>query len=190
MSLPTADVSVRIAWAADAPAIAGCQVRAWRELYASVLPANVLEDLDDEAIAAAWTVALDKPGDARNRVLVALERATVRGFAVTAPAADPDADPVADGEIVEFSIDPAHRRAGHGSRLLQACADTMRADRFTRAVWWLPTTGDALREFVTGTGWSADGAHRELDLHGDGRVRLKQVRLHSALTEPPADVDA
>ncbi|MEJ7755041.1 MAG: hypothetical protein WKF83_00760 [Nocardioidaceae bacterium] len=80
--------------------------------------------------------------------------------------------------------------AGHGSRLLQACADTMRADQFTRAVWWLPTTGDALREFVTGTGWSADGAHRELDLHGDGRVRLKQVRLHSALTEPPADVDA
>ena len=35
--------------------------------------------------------------NARNRVLVALERNTVRGFAVTGPASDPDLDPVAVG---------------------------------------------------------------------------------------------
>ena len=39
---PTADVSVRIAWADDAESIAGVQVRAWPELYASLLPAELL----------------------------------------------------------------------------------------------------------------------------------------------------
>jgi hypothetical protein len=31
MSTPTADVSVRVAWADDAEAIAAVQVRAWRQ---------------------------------------------------------------------------------------------------------------------------------------------------------------
>ncbi|RYJ00955.1 MAG: GNAT family N-acetyltransferase, partial [Actinomycetales bacterium] len=63
--------------------------------------------------------------DARNRVLVALERNTVVGFAITSPASDPDCDPVADGELSELNVDPAKRGLGHGSRLLQAAVDTM-----------------------------------------------------------------
>ena len=62
-----------------------------------------------------------------------------------------------------------------------ACADTLTADRFSRAVTWLSSTDDALREFLTEAGWAPDGAHRELDLHGDGTVQVKQVRLHTAL---------
>ncbi|MDQ1484069.1 MAG: hypothetical protein QOF35_2145, partial [Actinomycetota bacterium] len=38
MSQPTADVSVRVAWPADAPAIAALQVVAWRATYTDVLP--------------------------------------------------------------------------------------------------------------------------------------------------------
>ena len=121
-----------------------------------------------------------QPNDARNRVLVALERNRIVGFAITGPAADPDSDPVADGEVSEFSVEPDEQRKGHGSRLVQACADTLVADRFTRAVTWLSSTDDALREFLAGAGWAPDGAHRELDLHGDGTVLVKQVRLHTA----------
>ncbi len=65
-------------------------------------------------------------------MLVALERNRVLGFALTSPAGDPDCDPVADGEISEFTVDPAERGKGHGSRLLQAGVDTLLADRFTR----------------------------------------------------------
>lgn len=179
---PTADVSVRVAWTDDAPAIAGVQVKAWREGYAGLLPPDVLAGLDPEQFAGAWEASLAKPKDARNRVLVALERNTVRGFAVTTPCPDPDADPVADGEISELTVDPDHTRQGHGSRLLHACADTLRADRFTRAVMWLNSTDDALRAFVSAAGWAPDGAHRELDLYGDGTVLVKQVRLHTDLT--------
>ena len=38
MASPTADVSVRIAWADDAAAVAEVQARAWRTTYAGVLP--------------------------------------------------------------------------------------------------------------------------------------------------------
>ena len=183
MSSPTADVSVRIAWSDDAAAIAELQVRTWREVYADLLPADALPD-DVTAAAAAWKASLSKPGDARNRVLVALERNRVVGFAITSPASDPDRDPIVDGELSEVTIDPTERGKGHGSRLLQAAADTLVADRFERAVLWTMASDDALRKFLTEAGWAADGAHRELDLDGSGTTLVKQVRMHTALTGP------
>lgn len=180
---PTADVSVRVAWADDAAGIAEVQVRAWRRAYEGLLPDEVIAALDPDDFAAAWHASLTKPKDARNRVLVALERNTVRGFAVTGPCADPDSDPVTDGEVAELTIDPEQTGQGHGSRLMQACADTLRADRFTRAVTWLNSADDAQRGFLGEAGWAPDGAHRELDLHGDGSVTVKQVRLHTDLSE-------
>ncbi len=180
---PTADVSVRIAWADDAPAIAELQLRTWREVYAGLLPADALPGPDQvEPAAAAWRASLTSPKDARNRVLVALERNRVVGFAITTPAGDPDCDPVADAELRELTVDPGERGRGHGSRLLQAAADTMQADRFNRALLWAVATDDAMRTFLTEAGWAPDGAHRELDLDGDGTTRVKQVRLHTALS--------
>ena len=179
---PSADVSVRVGWADDAAGIAAVQVRAWREEYVDLLPAEVIDALDPDQFAQAWQASLSSPKDARNRVLVALERNTVRGFAVTGPTTDPDGDPVADGEISELTVDPGQTRHGHGSRLVQACADTLRADRFRTALVWLNATDDVRRAFLTEAGWAPDGAHRELDLHGDGSVRVKQVRLHTDLT--------
>jgi GNAT superfamily N-acetyltransferase len=181
MSTPSADVSVRVAWADDAPAIAALQVRAWPDLYDGVVPADALPQDADE-LAPVWREALARPADARNRVLVALERNRVVGFALTSPAADPDCDPVRDGEVGELTLDPDERRRGHGSRLLQACVDTLVADRFTRAVSWVDSGNDPLRTFLTGAGWAPDGAHRELDLDGTGTHRLKQVRLHTDIS--------
>jgi GNAT superfamily N-acetyltransferase len=188
MTAPGADVSARVAWAEDAPAIAAVQVRAWRSSYAGLLPAEVLDGLQADDLAAGWREALGRPADARNRVLVALERNLVTGFVVTGPAVDPDTDPVSVGELTDLTVDPHKRGAGHGSRLLQAAVDTLVADRFTHAVTWLPADGDDLRTFLTEAGWGPDGAHRTLDLLGDGATTVKQVRLHTALVDAaPAD---
>ncbi len=181
MSSPTADVSVRIAWADDATAIATVQLRSWQEKYADLLPPGVLPN-DVAAAAEAWRTSLARPDDARNRVLVALERNRVVGFAVTSPASDPDCDPVSDGELVELTVASAEQRKGHGSRLLQATVETMQADRFTRVIMWIIATDDAVRSFVTEAGWAPDAAHRELDLDGTGATRVKQVRLHTAIS--------
>jgi GNAT superfamily N-acetyltransferase len=187
VSGPTADVSVRVAWAADAEAIAATQVRAWQAAYADVLPAEVLAQLPVAAFSERWRFSIERPREARQRVLVALERARVRGFAATAPATDADADPATDAELAEFVVDPDAVHAGHGSRLLHAAVDTMRADRFARATIWLTPTDDPVRSFLAAQGWAADGAHRELDLYGDGSVTVKQIRLHTDLTEDPGD---
>ena len=58
--------------------------------------------------------------------------------------------------------------------------DTLIADKFTRARWWVTSTDDALRGFVMESGWEPDGAHRELESETGGTV--KQVRLHTSLT--------
>ncbi|MCW2826092.1 MAG: family N-acetyltransferase [Aeromicrobium sp.] len=173
---PTADVSARLAWPDDAPAIVRVQLARWRESYGSI-PA--IEALDPDELADRWASIVTSPKDARVRLLVALERADVRGYALVHPSYDPDSDQVADGEIGDFVVDPDHQRAGHGSRLLQAAVDTLVADRFTRAVWWIGSTDDVLRQFVTESGWEPDGAHRELA--GESGETLKQVRLHTSL---------
>jgi len=178
---PTADVSVRIAWPADAAAIAAIQVAVWRTSYHTLVPPDLLERLPVDEFSAHWEQSIGRPKEARQRVLVALERATVRGFTTTSPSTDQDADPGRDGEIGEIVVDPAFRGLGHGSRLLHAAVDTMRADRFTRGLIWLASTDDALRGFLDSQGWAPDGAYRELDLEGDGTVTVKQVRLHTAL---------
>lgn len=159
--------------------MAHIQVAAWRANYAELIPAAHLDALDPTQLAERWAMTISTPKEARMRVLVALERADPRGFALVHPSYDPDSDQVADGEIGEFIIDPEHQREGHGSRLLQAAIDTLTADKFTRAVWWIGSTDDALRRFVSESGWEPDGAHRELAAE-DGRT-VKQIRLHTSL---------
>ena len=180
MTPPSADVSCRVAWADDAPAIARLQLATRRRDLAGLLPEAAL-DVDPDTAVAAWQQTLARPPDARVRVLVALERNRVVGFAITAPATDPDCDAVADAELMELTVDPAERGKGHGSRLLQAAVDTMEADRFGRAVLWVTVGDDALRSFLTSGGWAPDTAHRELDLDGTGTTTVRQVRLHTQL---------
>lgn len=178
-----ADVSVRVAWAADAAAIAAVQHRAWQERYADLLPSLLAErGLTPESHAAAWHQSLTHPPEARNRALVALERNRVVGFTLTGPATDPDADPGVEAEVSEFTVDPGELRQGHGSRLLHAAVDTLRADGFDRAVCWLDSTDDALRAFLTAAGWAPDGATRQLADEADAG-EVKQVRLHTSLDE-------
>jgi len=177
---PTADVSVRLAWGDDATAIARVQARAWPATYDGVLPPELLQ-VDEAEAARSWHSSMAAPPDARVRVLVALVRNRVTGYVVTAPATDPDLDPVADAEMVDLVVDPAERGHGHGSRLLQAAVDTVVADRFRRLVTWSPATDERTRSFLTGAGWAPDSAHRQLDVDGGGRHLLTQVRLHTAV---------
>ncbi len=182
---PVADRNVRLAWAADTEAVGRVQARAWQISYAELLPQELLDDIDEHQFAEAWSQAVIRPPTAAHRVLVALEAGRVVGFAATAPSEDPDAQPT-DGEVVAFHIDPDELRQGHGSRLLAATADTLRADGFTRARMWLVVGDDIVRGFLEPAGWEPDTAHRTLDLTGDGHATLRQVRLHTDLREDAA----
>ena len=178
MAAPS-DVSVRIAWSSDAEPIAVLQLRVWRERYAGLLTEAELPTLD--MLTEQWAALLSRPKEARQRVLVALEHATVVGFVLTGPAEDPDVEAGRDGVVAELTVDPARTGRGHGSRLLQAAADTLAADRFTRAVAWVQADDDALRALLAGAGWAPDGAHRSLQAESGATV--KETRLHAALDD-------
>lgn len=175
----SADVSVRLAWPDDAPQIAAVQRAHWLRSYGETADPEQLETLDETVMTARWSQLISAPRDARIRTLVALERAALRGFALVHPCHDPDADQVRDAEVGEFVVAVEHQRQGHGSRLLHACVDTIRADGFERIVWWVSPTDDVLRAWLLAAGWAPDGAHREFAATGGP---LKQIRLHTALT--------
>ncbi|MFL6064602.1 MAG: GNAT family N-acetyltransferase [Friedmanniella sp.] len=176
---PIAD-SVRLAWPAEATAIAELQRRVWASGLAAELAATMLGGVTVAEMAEAWHQAISRPPQARYRVLVAVEQDRVVGYATTVPAQDPDVDQAQEGEVQEFGVDPPARHRGHGSRLLNACADTLRADGFSRARWWVASDDDELRQFLAAAGWAADGSHREIGSE-DAAVRLRQVRLHTDL---------
>lgn len=159
--------------------MASLQSAHWHRVYADLVGTETLATVDEAEMAARWTQIISSPADARMRVLVALTGPTVHGLAFVHPCHDPDADQISDGEIGEFIIAADHQRSGHGSRLLQACADTMRADGFRRGIWWLDSTDDSSRGFAESAGWAPDGAHREFA--GANDQRIKQIRLHTAL---------
>ncbi|WP_033324366.1 GNAT family N-acetyltransferase [Actinomadura atramentaria] len=180
------DAGVRPARRADAAAVADIQVRAWRHGYRELLPAPVLAEVTGDDARAAWrerwAASVAAPPTARHRVLVAVHRDLVTGFAAHAPAEDADHDPAATGELVALHVDPAHVRAGHGSRLLAATADLLREDGCETLVTWVFERDEILRAFLGSAGWAPDGASRTLDM-GEP---VRQVRLHTAIGPDPA----
>jgi GNAT superfamily N-acetyltransferase len=155
------------------------QRRSWSDLGDSASLA-LLDGIDLEAMAEAWHSAITRPPQARFRVLVAVADGRVVGLATTLPSQDPDADTAVDGAIEELAVDPTARRRGHGSRLVNACVDTLRADGFVRVRHWLRSDDDIRRAFLTEAGWAPDGAHREIGADDDS-VRVKQIRMHAAI---------
>jgi ribosomal protein S18 acetylase RimI-like enzyme len=175
---PVAD-SVRLAWPAEAAGIAAVQRRAWAERPGRI-GQLLLAGITHQAMADSWRSAVLRPPEARCRVLVAVADARVVGFATTVPGTDPDLQGSKTGELGEFEVDPQARGRGHGSRLLNACVDTLRADGFERAVCWVEAADDVRRTFLTEAGWAADGGWREIGPEEDVE-RVKQVRLHTDL---------
>ncbi len=154
----TADASVRPAVDEDAPLLGRIQAAAW--LTDGRVPESARELVDGEAFAAAWAEAIASPPSAKHRVLTACEGATVVGFAALAPADDET------GEIVALEVDPEHTRAGHGSRLLAACADILRQTNANALRTWITVGSESRIGFFTAAGFGPMGTRRMFDAGG------------------------
>jgi GNAT superfamily N-acetyltransferase len=177
--------SVRLALPGEAGAIAELQRRAWAAQLPAATSTALLAEVDLDDMVEAWRRAITRPPSAPFRVLVAVAEHRPVGFATTIPSPDPDARAGQDGQVDEFVVDPPAQRRGHGSRLLNACVDTLRADGFSRATWWVTSTDDVVRRFLTEAGWGPDGGWREIGTD-DEAIRLKQIRLHTDIREADA----
>ena len=180
--MPTADAFVRPARAEDAERLGEIQSAAWRQSYAGVLPAEALDELDPRLLGDRWADGIRMPPSPRHRVLVAVEAGAPVGFLALTPGEDPDLDAERDAELAVLVIDPAHTGAGHGSRLIAAAVEHLRGDGCQALYTWVTASDEDVRGFLERGGWAPDGAHRSLDLRGDGEVVVRQVRLHTDIT--------
>jgi len=176
-----ADVSVRAAGPSDAAGLAGVQVQTWRAAYGPLLPPVALATLEQAGAEEHWRAAITSPPSGRHHVLVALDDGRPVGLVALAPSDDEDLDAASTDEIGPLLVHPSAGRQGHGSRLLAAAVDAMRADGVTRAVTWTFAADGALQAFYESAGWAADGASRQLDM---GEL-VPEVRLHTDVSPEP-----
>jgi GNAT superfamily N-acetyltransferase len=176
---------VRPARAGDAEALARIQVASWRAGFAGIVPEALLARLTSEEASEAfrdrWREAITSPPTSRHRVLAAVTGSPgreVAGFASVGPATDADRWPGTDAEVYELRISPERVGSGHGSRLVQAVADTLTEDGFHTISIWTLEADSALRRFLESAGWALDGAQGELDVGASVPV----VRLHTAIS--------
>ena len=170
---PVADASVRVARESDAPAVGLVQATVWREAYAGVVPDEVVETFEPPAFARAWRTSLANPPAGAHRLLVACAGEQVVGFAAVGPSQDPDASPLT-GELTAMGVHPQARRAGHGSRLLNAAVDTLRGAGADTLHTWVLAADEQTRAFLTRAGLSPDSAFRDRGVSPDGRTALER----------------
>lgn len=175
---PQADAAVRTGRPSDAPAVGLVQAFVWQDAYADVLSPAVRDQLTGPAFAGVWRRSLESPPTSRHRLLVATAGPQVVGYVAVGPAADEPGLDERTGMIYDGGVHPQGRRAGHGSRLLNAAVDTLRAgsDELEAVAVWVLADAEGTRAFLQGAGFGADGAWRDRVVDEDGRT-AREVRL-------------
>lgn len=177
---PVADASARVAGPNDAFAVGLVQAAVWRAAYGAVLPQDVLDQFDPSSFARVWRHSLSSPPSPQNVLLVGCAGQQVVGFAAVGPSGDPDANQTS-GEILAMGVHPDARRGGHGSRLLNAAVDTLRAKGFTSMAVWILARDEDTRAFLMAAGLSPDSAYRDRVVDLDGTL-AREVRLTATLS--------
>ncbi|MFC4616092.1 GNAT family N-acetyltransferase [Cellulomonas algicola] len=175
-----ADVSVRPAVPGDESRIARVQVAAWRLAHADALGSEALALVDEDAVRDRWSTAITSPPSTGFHVLVACDGPAVVGVASVAPVPAPADDPTAapGGVVLALEVEPLRQRQGHGSRLLAAAVDLLRADGADQVLTWVLDGDSAREQFLASCGLGADGAVRELaparDAQGAERIVVER----------------
>ena len=170
--LTRANEEVRVAHLTDAFSIAAISHRAWTARNLPALPLPSLGDMESQ-----WRSSIASPPSTRHRVLVALSNGVVVGFACLIPISE------SVDEVSELLIDPDLVRRGHGSRLLNAIADTSESE-VTGLSMWSDLT--ALDTFLQSAGWGKSDRTRTLE---SPDLTLTQHRWVTSLRDSPSESD-
>jgi ribosomal protein S18 acetylase RimI-like enzyme len=121
-----AEVAIRAAVPADAPAIAALHVAVWRATYRDLAPPEAIRRLDLPRRRAQWEAMLVK---AERSILVAERDGRIVGIGTAGPATVPELGE--RGEILYLYVDPAHARAGIGRALVRHLARALKAQGYS-----------------------------------------------------------
>ena len=167
-------MTIRDAVIADAGSIAEIRVSSWRATYAGVVPQPILEGLDVARNESWLRARLAAPG--ATSTLVVEEDDGLAGYALLAPAHDPDADGL--GEIEAIYLAPGATGRGLGRALVEAALARLAAAGHEEAVLWVLTDNAGARRFYERCGFVPDGAARMLDFDG---TPIEEMRYRRAV---------
>lgn len=165
---PTPEYSVRPATLGDEDAIGRIQIDSWVGALGERLGRKRHEAFDRAAIVAGWASSIASPPTEGHKVFVATCDGAVVGFAAVAPP----------NQIVAFEIDPERRRRGHGSRLLAAAVDHLKAHGATEMKLWSLSNDKVRQHFLKSAGFAEAGISRELE--GPG-IAIPERLWHASL---------
>ena len=158
-------VKVRIASAADAPAIETVRVHGWRTAYRHVFPPAELDALPIDP--ERWRPRLRVPPRGWT-TMVCEDGGRVVGFSSVGPSRDEDGL----GELYAIYVDPDSWSTGAGRALLAAAEERL-ASEYASALLWVLEDNPRARRFYERAGWAPDGARKAEERFG---VRAPEVR--------------
>ena len=153
---------IRAATPADADAIAGVQVRAWKRAYADIVTETEMPEADD-ARKRWWRILTDGP--ARRVLTLAFDQdGMVAGFVSVGPGRDADVCGEG-GELRAVYVDPPAQGAGVGRALMDAGEARLRDEGYPFAVLWVFAANGMAREVYNRRGWvlEPDAVKERLD---------------------------
>lgn len=168
-------MQIRPAVPGDENGIAAVLVASWDLAYEGIVPAEVIEEIGGRRVAQWRGILTDPP--AGRTALVSETAAGITGVVMAGARRDGDAAG-STGEIDLLYVHPDHWTEGHGTALLAAAADLLRADGFTDAVLWVHPGNTRARSFYERRGWHTDGATKEAELLG---IALPHLRYRIGL---------
>jgi len=164
------EVTIRIATAQDADAIAQVHVRSWQEAYADIVPAHHLASLDAEDWGRRWKQHLERgPQDGVTTWIASADQRLV-GFVSVGPSRDEDARR-ADREIYSIYLDPGIWGHGVARELMRTVISE--TGESTHLTLWVLADNDRARHFYRRHGFQADGVERYDEVGG---AELLEVR--------------
>lgn len=166
----TADTFVRPARPGDEEQIGRIQVDSWVAALGERLGRRRHDAFDRDAVTVGWAQAIASPPTPGHEVFVAITAGQICGFVAVAPPRD----------IVALEVCPAKRRRGHGSRLLAAAVDHLKAHGGDEMRIWALANDRVRAEFLESAGFGEAGMARELD--GPG-ITIPEKLWHASLAD-------
>jgi GNAT superfamily N-acetyltransferase len=133
-------------------------VRAWREGYREVMPADFLATMSATERAEVMRGIVAR---GVHRLRVAVEDERILGMIVYGPCRDQPGI----GEVVALNVDPGAWRRGAGGALLAHATAGLATD-FPQAVLWAVVGNERARVFYEKRGWTRTGVTRIEDWRG------------------------